>query len=71
MQKFLLIVVAAFLLQPCVKAQSKKDIDYSTDILMFLPSAVGGVNSLVKGDYKGIVQDLESGAVTVATTYLL
>lgn len=68
---FLFIIIAALLLPSGMNAQSKKDIDLSTDILMFLPSAVGGVNSLVKGDYKGIVQHLEAGAVTVAATYLL
>ena len=70
-KSLLLIIMAALMLPVGLNAQSKKDIDLSTDILMFLPSAVGGVNSLVKGDYKGIVQHLESGAVTVAATYLL
>ena len=71
MQKLFLFIVAALMLPSCVCAQSKKAVELSTDMLMFLPSAVGGANSLVKGDYKGIVQHLEAGAVTVAAAYLL
>lgn len=71
MQKLFIFIIAALLMSPCVNAQGKKSVELSTDILMFLPSVAGGVNSLVKGDYKGIVQHLEAGAVTVATDYLL
>lgn len=63
---FLLIILPAY-----ICAQSRSAVEKSTDILMFLPSATGGVVSLAKGDYKGLLQHLESGAVTVATTYLL
>lgn len=52
-------------------AQSRSAVETSTDILMFLPSATGGVASLAKGDYKGLLQHLEAGAATVVTTYLL
>ena len=71
MKKSLAFVVATLLLPLSAVAQSRKAVDVSTDILMFLPSAAGGINSLVKGDYKGIVQHLEAGVATVATTYLL
>ena len=71
MRNITIFVVLLLLSMPCIKAQSRKNIDFSTDIMMFVPSAVGGVVSLVKGDGKGIVQHLEAGAVTVATTYLL
>lgn len=54
-----------------IGAQSRSAVEASTDVLMFLPSGVGGVVSLAKGDYKGLLQHLEAGAVTVATTYLL
>lgn len=71
MRKFFFLVVSFFLLLPCVNAQGKRAVDISTDVTMFLPSVVGGVRSLVEGDYEGIVQHFKSGALTVATTYLL
>ena len=52
-------------------AQSSKAVETSTDILMFLPSAAGGIVSLLERDYEGLLQHVESGAVTVAATYLL
>ena len=52
-------------------AQSSKAVETSTDILMFIPSAAGGIVSLLERDYEGLLQHVESGAVTVAATYLL
>lgn len=70
MKKLLIILLSIFFVGE-VCAQSRSAVEASTDVLMFLPSAAGGVISLVENDYKGLLQHLESGAVTVATTYLL
>lgn len=71
MLRKLLLFTTLLLLVPDGNAQSRRDVERSTDILMFLPSATGGVLSLIERDYKGVMQHLEAGAVTVATTYLL
>lgn len=52
-------------------AQSRHAVETSTDILMFLPGAMGAGVSLVKGDYEGLWQLAKSGAVSVATAYAL
>ncbi len=52
-------------------AQSRTAVDTSTDILMFAPGAAGACVSLLKGDYKGLLQLVESGATAVAASYLL
>lgn len=54
-----------------VSAQSRKGVDFSTDVAMFVPSAVGGVISLIEGDKKGLVQLVGSGAASVAAAYAL
>ena len=54
-----------------VSAQSRKGVDFSTDIAMFVPSAVGGFISLIEGDKKGLVQLVGSGAASVAAAYAL
>lgn len=54
-----------------VSAQSRKGVDFSTDIAMFVPSAVGGVISLVEGDREGFWQLVGSGAASVAAAYAL
>ncbi len=66
-------ILFLLLLQPFTGAtsQSRKAVDTSTDVLMFLPGAVGAGVSLFKGDYKGFLQLAESGATAVATSYLL
>lgn len=51
--------------------QSRKAVDTSTDILMFVPGAAGACVSLLKGDYKGLLQLAESGATAVAASCLL
>lgn len=51
--------------------QSRKAVDTSTDILMFAPGAAGACVSLLKGDYKGLLQLAESGATAVAASCLL
>ena len=52
-------------------AQSRKAVDTSTDILMFAPGAAGACVTLLKGDYKGLLQLAESGATAVAASCLL
>ena len=52
-------------------AQSRKAVDTSTDILMFAPGAAGACVSLLKGDYKGLLQLAESGATAVAASCLM
>ena len=71
MKRIIYILILFAVLPVCSRAQSRSAVETSTDILMFLPSGVGGVVSLAEGDYKGLLQHLESGALTVATTYLL
>ncbi len=54
-----------------INAQSRSGVETSTDILMFVPGAVGAGVSLLKGDSKGFLQLAESGATAVAASYLL
>lgn len=71
MRKLVHILLLLSILPAVARAQSRSAVETSTDILMFLPSATGGALSLAKGDYKGLLQHIEAGAATVATTYLL
>lgn len=52
-------------------AQSRDDIKKSTDIVMFLPAAMGVATAVIKGDGKGLLQLAESEAASVAAAYLL
>ena len=52
-------------------AQSRKQIDKSTDCLMFVPAATGAVIALVEKDYKGLKQLALSGATSAAANYFL
>ncbi|MEG0796848.1 MAG: phosphatase PAP2 family protein [Odoribacter sp.] len=52
-------------------AQSKKNIETSTDLLMFVNPVAGFVGSLVIGDYQGTKQIVLSGATSLALTYAL
>ncbi len=54
-----------------VAAQSRRAVDVSTDVAMFVPSVAGGIISLVEGDKEGIVQLVGSGAASVAVAYAL
>lgn len=66
-----LFIMAVSLCPVTAWAQSRKAVDTSTDILMFAPGAAGACVSLLKGDYKGLLQLAESGATAVAASYLL
>lgn len=52
-------------------AQSRKTIDFTTDVAMFLPVALGAGVSLCKGDYEGFLELGKSVAVSTAVTYIL
>ena len=54
-----------------ISAQSRDDVKKSTDIVMFLPGAMGVATALIKGDSKGLLQLAESEATSVAAAYLL
>lgn len=54
-----------------ISAQSCDGVKKSTDIVMFLPGAMGVVTALIKGDSKGLLQLAESEATSVAAAYLL
>ncbi len=66
---FLLMALLSF--SQGVYAQSREVVKISTDILMFLPSAVGAGKAVVDGDYKGLLQLAETGVTSVAVSYLL
>lgn len=66
------LLFAVLLLLPAQSwGQSRSAVDTSTDILMFAPGAAGACVSLLKGDYKGLLQLAESGVTAVAASYLL
>ncbi|MBQ8337174.1 MAG: phosphatase PAP2 family protein [Bacteroidaceae bacterium] len=71
MKKLLLLLAAALLFANMSMAQGRKAVDYSTDIAMFLPAAVGAGLSLYKGDYEGLVELGKTVAISTAVTYIL
>lgn len=64
-------VLLAFALLVPAHAQNRSVVETSTDVLMFLPGAVGAGVSLLKNDTKGFWQLAGSGVTAVATSYLL
>ena len=71
MYRFLTVLSLFLISSATISAQSRKTIDTSTDILMFVPGAIGAGISLYKHDYKGFWQLAGSGATAIATSYLL
>lgn len=71
MNRFFFLVFILLLSVSNVAAQSREDVKTSTDILMFLPGAVGAGIAFYEGDYKGLLQLAESGATSIAAVYLL
>lgn len=69
-KQFCLFLILLLLSQG-VCAQSREGVKTSTDVLMFLPSAVGAGKALFDGDYKGLLQLTETGVTSVAVSYLL
>ncbi|MBR5729733.1 MAG: phosphatase PAP2 family protein [Prevotella sp.] len=66
----LMLFVASFPVQT-VSAQSRNDVEKSTDIVMLLPGAIGAAAAVVEKDGKGFLQLVESEAASVAVAYLL
>lgn len=52
-------------------AQSRKVVEVSTDVAMFVPSVAGAVVSFVERDCEGFWQLVGSGAASVAAAYAL
>lgn len=73
MNRIALLALVALLCVPCavVNAQPRSAVETSTDVLMFVPGAVGAGVALFRGDSKGFWQLAESGATAVAASYLL
>lgn len=53
------------------KAQSRKAVETSTDVLMFVNPVAGFVGSLVMKDYQGTKEMVIGGAGNLAATYIL
>lgn len=71
MNRIVLSIVLVFALFAPAHAQSRSAVETSTDVLMFLPGAVGAGVSMFQGDTKGFWQLAGSGATAVAASYLL
>ena len=54
-----------------VFAQSRKGVESSTDVAMFVPAAVGALVTVVEKDYQGFWQLVGSSAAGVAASYAL
>ncbi len=72
MKSFFLSFLLFLLLLPSPgRAQSRRGVELSTDVAMFVPAAFGAGVSLCKGDYKGLLQLGESLVASVAVSYAL
>ncbi|MBQ2787355.1 MAG: phosphatase PAP2 family protein [Bacteroidaceae bacterium] len=71
MRRFFLFLILVLSVASGVVAQGRDAIKTSTDVLMFLPGAVGAGVALYEGDYKGMLQLVETGATSVAAAYIL
>lgn len=71
MNKFLLLFCCYCFLCTSTQAQSKKAVETSTDILMFVNPVAGFVATLLNKDYSGTKQIVIGGASSLAATYLL
>lgn len=65
------ILVICLLCSLATDGQTRKKIETSTDILMFITPVSGFVSSLVIGDYQGTKQIVLSGATNLAASFLL
>ena len=66
--------ILLFILLCCcgtIFAQSRKGVEVSTDVAMFVPAAGGAVVAVVEKDYQGFWQLVGSGAASVAAAYAL
>lgn len=71
MLKYTILTILIFFTAFTGQAQSRKAIERSTDVLMFVNPVAGFVGSLAIGDYKGTKQIVLGGATTLATSYIL
>ena len=55
----------------CVAQQHTNAVDFSTDVAMFIPAAVGLGVAIYEGDREGIAQLGKTLAVSTAVTYIL
>ena len=70
MKRLLLFVLLAAIFAQSF-SQSRKGVDLSTDVAMFVPAALGAGCALLKKDNKGLLQLGESLALQVAVSYAL
>ncbi|MBQ8365013.1 MAG: phosphatase PAP2 family protein [Bacteroidaceae bacterium] len=71
MNRIILAIALILVLAMQGYAQNRKTVETTTDVLMFVPGAVGAGVSLLKGDKEGFWQLAGSGATAVAASYLL
>lgn len=69
--KYLSLALVLSLISQLSQAQTRKAVETSTDILMFVAPVAGFVGSLALGDYKGTKQIVLGGATNLAVTYAL
>ncbi len=71
MRHLLSLLFILFIFSGSLSAQSRRVVELSTDVAMFVPSVAGAVVSLVERDYEGMWQLVGSGAASVAAAYVL
>jgi len=69
--KLIVIILITNTIGTPISAQSRKSVETSTDILVFVPAVSGFVTTLVKKDYIGSKQIVLSGATNLAATLIL
>lgn len=72
MKKVLLILIVGLMLIPRTgSGQNIQGVKTSTDILLFVPTAIGAGKALIEQDYEGFWQLVASDATAVGVAYLL
>lgn len=71
MKYIFLSVLLLIIFSQISTGQSRKAVDRSTDILMFVNPVAGFAGSLAIGDYQGTKQIVLSGITSIAVTYAL
>ena len=70
MRKIIILFILTVTLLP-TQAQSRKAVETSTDITMFVPPVAGAIMTLINNDSDGFWQLAGSGATSIATAYAL
>ena len=70
-KRLLIITLLAVFMPLRSVAQYARAVDYSTDVAMFVPAAVGLGVAIYEGDREGIAQLGKTLAVSTAVTYIL